>query len=390
MPKPDMNKPARNTKYPDQATEEIVKKMKEEGHDMSQFEKSQPDPIEPDDSDEDEENDEEEQPEKKDKKADKGKSKKPAKKSKSDEDSDEEDEDEEEQEDKDDDEGEEGDDDGKKKDQRQTPRRQVLIPVVKVKQREKQLKQELETKFSQQITDLTNQITTLKEQLEAGKGNKDKVDDKVEALTKVATEIAEKHGTDASMVEDILKAVKDLVSAGIKLPDELKDAVSTIKELKAKDEKRQAEDKEEKETEEILGQFDIEFSEGEDKDGNATGIENNPDIVKEVRASGLTLEEFKERLQDLVLGEDGERYAKLTLVEVYQLKKSELLPKKKKSADSQSGRSSSGESVSDDEDLSLPSPEEQEEMIKNGTFGEFSDKLGKRSKSKVHRRGSAM
>lgn len=257
--------------------------------------------------------------------------------------------------------------DGKDK---RLPRRQVMIPVARVNQRIKETRQQVEAEYSGKITDLTNQVTTLQEQLNKGNGSQQKVDTSVEKLTQVATEIAEKHNSDPELVKDILSSFQQLNKAGVEIPAELKDAIERIR-------KFDADHKEREETDAILNQYQDEFQKE---------IAGNADLVNEIRASGLTLDEFKERLQELVLGEDGGRYAKLSLSEVLAMRRADLLPAKKKSADSSRQRTVTGQSEADPDNFRMLSAEEINAMTPE-EFQKYSDDLGKNQKSRITRRG---
>lgn len=247
------------------------------------------------------------------------------------------------------------------------PRRQVLIPVARVKQNEKKLRDEYDGK----ISELTNQVTSLKEQIAKGGGtpaDKAAQEAKVEQLTKLATDIATKHNAEPELVKDILASFSELTKAGTQVPTELAEAVKTIQAFKA-------EQDEQRETQQILQQFEDEFS---------SHIAGNADLANEIRASGLTLDQLKERIRDVVLGEEGEKYAKLSLPEVLALKKADLLPKKAKSAEQTRQRAGTGSSETGEtklltaEEINAMSPEE---------FAKYSEEMGKASKSRITRRG---
>lgn len=249
------------------------------------------------------------------------------------------------------------------------PKRQVLIPIARVKQNEKKMRDEYEGKLSE----LNNELAKLREAKPNG-ADSASVDAKVEEITKLATDVATKHTADPELIKDILKSAADLNKKGVEVPPEFKEAIATIEAMKAEKDQQ-------KETEKILTQYDDEFSKefaGRSDEAKAR--------AEEIRESGLTLKEFKEQLQDLVLGADGEKYAKLSLPEIYQLKKAELLPKRAKSADSSRGRTATGKSETVTEDLANLSPEEVAEMT-DEEFEEYSNNLGKKSKSRVTRRG---
>lgn len=263
--------------------------------------------------------------------------------------------------------------DDKKPDDKQ-PKRQVMIPIARVKQAEKELRTKLEQAHAAQISELTNQVKELQEKAAKGQPNAAQAeaekDIKVEELTKVANSIAEKHDTDPELVKDIIAAVQNMSKQGVDIPKELTEAVEIIKQNKAN---ADAEEADRRQTEVTLSKYEDEFH---------VKILANPTIAAEIRNAGLTMDQYKERLQELVLGEAGERYATLDLDEVHQLKKADLLPKKAKSAESQhthatSGSSDSGRELSAEE-INAMSPEE---------FAKFSDSLGKRGRSRVSRNG---
>ncbi len=255
----------------------------------------------------------------------------------------------------------------KKEDGDGKPRRQVLIPVARVKQNEARIKAEFEGK----ISELTNQVTTLQKQIAEGgtQAQEDAQKAQVEKLTKMASDIATAHDTDPAVILEILKAATYLQKAGVDLPKELTESVATLTADKAKRD-------EEAETLGILTAFDDEFAES---------IGNDAKLKEDIRASGLTMEQFKERLQEIVLGEDGEKYAKLTLPEVLALKRADLLPKKAKTADGVRQRTATG--ASDTDDNREPTAEEIRQMVADGTFEAYSEKRAKASKSHITRGG---
>lgn len=252
------------------------------------------------------------------------------------------------------------DDDGK-------PRRQVLIPVARVKQNEAKIRAEFEGKLSE----LTKQVTTLQKQIADGgtQAQEDAQKEQVAKLTKMASDIATAHDTDPAVILEILKAATSLQKAGVELPKELTESVTALTADKAKRD-------EEAETLGILTAFDDEFAESIGKDAT---------LKEDIRASGLTMEQFKERLQEIVLGEDGEKYAKLTLPEVLALKRADLLPKKAKTADGVRQRTATG--TSDTDDNKEPTAEEIRQMVADGTFEAYSEKRGKSAKSHITRGG---
>lgn len=254
----------------------------------------------------------------------------------------------------------------KKPDQQRQDRRQVLIPIARVKQNEKKMRDE----FTTQISDLTNQVKTLQDQVAKGTpGAEAALDDKVAKLKERAAAISTKHGADPDFIQDILATFQELAQAGVKAPPELAKAVETIEAIKAETDAQA-------EVDATLTKYDDEF---------ATQISGNKDLVDQIRASGLTIEQFKERMQELVLGEDGEKYAKLSLSEVYALKRDDLLPKKAKSAEAPHGRTTTGASDSGGE-TKLVSAEEIKDMTEE-EFQKYSDNLGKQSRSRLTRNG---
>lgn len=252
---------------------------------------------------------------------------------------------------------------GKKEEKAKREPRQVLLPIARVKQAEKKLRDEYEAK----IADLNNQVRTLQEA--KGEGSQAKKDNAVAALTAIANDIATKHNSDPELVRDILEKAQELTKTGTEIPAELKDAIAKVQAISQEQE-------EQRETAAILTQFDDEFQ---------SSITADKDVVAEIRASGLTLEQFKDRLQEIVLGEDGERYAKLTLREVLDLKKADLLPKRAKSADASRGRTTNGTSAPSGT-KTMPTKEEMDSMS-DEEFEKVSEELGSSSKSHITRRG---
>lgn len=333
MPNRATSTPTNDSRYPDQETADIVEQMKKEGFEPPVAEEPQK-PAKED----------EEEPEKKEKPA-------PKKKEES-----------EEEETEKEPEKEPKAPESTEKEEAEKPRRQVLIPVARVKQNEKKLRDE--------ISDLKKQLAA-----QGADPKSDEVVDKVEQITKTATTLAEKHTADPELVKDILKAAAEFNKQGVTIPQELADALGTIKSMK--DEMDQ-----QKETEKIMNQYDDEFS----KDFNGRS-EDAKARAEEIRATGLSLAEFKERLQALVLGEEGEKYSKLSLVEVFQLKRADLLPKKAKSADAARGRTATGKTeTADAKTIDEYTPEEIAAMS-DEEFEKVSDALGAKSKSKVTRNG---
>ncbi len=352
--------PSKDPRFPDDETRQIAEELEKNGH--KPLEEHEPVQHE-DDEDEEDEGDEPETPKKPVKKA------KPAKapKKETDEETDEDDEE---------DEDETEDDETEDEEEEVKPRRQVLIPIARVKQNEKRLRAELEGK----ISELTTQVETLQKQVTgAGDGGEQaqaKQADKVKKLTDIATAIAEKHDSDPELVKEILASAAALNDAKVELPKELTDAVAR---LDAAQKKRDEEDAEKDETDEILGQYEEEFTET-----FSVKTDEGKTLVAQIKASGLTIEQFKERLQDLVLGEEGEKFAKLSLTEVFELKKSKLLPKKAKSADGGSGRTATGQSEASDtellsaEEINAMSPQE---------FEQYSERMAKGTRPRIQRRG---
>lgn len=330
--------PTDDNRYPDAETKKIVEELEKQGI-KSEFRTPESAPITDDESDEDEDDEskkEESKPEeiKKEEKQEKVELK----------------------------------DENNKPEDKQF-KRPVMIPIARVKQNEKELKRQLESSFSDKISELTNQVQKLQQQIDSGSATQkqaDSQDAKLEELTKTANSIAEKHGSDPELVTDLLKAVQSMTQKGVEIPEELSDAIKTIKQNKEEIDHQ-------RESQKILAQYDDEYH---------TNILSDKSIADEIRASGLTLDEFKSKMSELVLGEEGDRYSRLTLKEVYALKKADLLPKKAKTAESQYNRLTTGSSESGAKELSA-------DEIRNMSieeFAKYSDSLGK-SKSRITRNG---
>jgi len=332
------NTPTDDPRFPDEETKKIVEQMKAEGQEAPVSE--EPKPEEPKEEPKEKEPEKPEEPEQKPESEEPEPVKVEEPK------------------------GEEG-----KKVEEKPKKREVLIPITKVKQNEKILRDESEKKLQEkdrEISDLKNKIATL----ESGSSG-----DQVDKISKIATDVASRHDASPELVSDILKSAAELQQQGTTLPKEVLDQLEAVKAIKAEMDER-------KRADEIVAHFDDEFATEFTSQSESARV-----MTEEIRSSGLTMKEFKERLQNKVLGEGGEKYERLSLTEAYQLLKAELLPKKSKSADASRGRTTTGKTETDNpRSIDDYSPEEIAEMS-DEEFERLSTALGKNSKSKVIRRG---
>lgn len=192
--------------------------------------------------------------------------------------------------------------------------------IIALKRKDKENEKAIET-LTQQLKNLTQ------DKKNDPAPNADQEANAAEAkknLENKIKEIAEAH----AVSPELLTAITDLVKQSgteVQLDPSVMEVINKAKEKQAKEAEQADMDRIVKEED---ARFDTEFT---------SDIANDADLTKEIEVSGLSVSAVKAKLYDFLYSEAGHKYATVPLKEIFQLKKSELLPPKKKSAESGGG-----------------------------------------------------